>query len=102
MAQWSKALHCSVSCATRDPGSSPGSVATGRPMEQQTIVPASSGLGECFAGRDVLVPSSSSNSCGGPGAMHDDTVARCTLFPPTHWCDWLPGSAGIVSRSIAA
>ena len=18
-------------------------------------------------------------------------VARCTVFPPTHWCGWLPG-----------
>jgi hypothetical protein len=23
--------------------------------------------------------------------MHADEVARCTVFPPTHWCGWLPG-----------
>uniref|UniRef100_A0A8C7GJN9 Engulfment and cell motility 1 n=1 Tax=Oncorhynchus kisutch TaxID=8019 RepID=A0A8C7GJN9_ONCKI len=26
----------------------------------------------------------------GPGAVHADQVARCTVFPPTHWCRWLP------------
>ncbi|KAK6291191.1 hypothetical protein J4Q44_G00384020, partial [Coregonus suidteri] len=33
VAQWSKALHHNASCATRDPGSSPGSVAAGRNRE---------------------------------------------------------------------
>ena len=47
--------------------------------------------GEDLAGRDVLVPSRTSDSCGGPGKVHTDTVARCTVFSPTHWCGWLPG-----------
>jgi hypothetical protein len=81
--QWSKALHRSASCATSDPGLSPGSVtATGRPMGQRTIGPASPGLGEGVPGREVLVPSHT----GGPG-----TVRAGTVFPPTHWCGWLPG-----------
>ncbi|KAK6292578.1 hypothetical protein J4Q44_G00371620 [Coregonus suidteri] len=33
VAQWSKALHRSASCATRDPGSNPGSVVAGRDRE---------------------------------------------------------------------
>ena len=41
-------------------------------------------------------------SCGGRGAMHADTIARCMVFPPTHWCCWLPGSACNVSWSSAA
>jgi hypothetical protein len=60
---------------------------TGRPIGRRTIGPASSGLGEGLAGRDVLVPSRTSKSCGRPDAMHADTVARCTLFPLT----MLPG-----------
>ena len=38
VAQWSKALHRSASCATRDPGSSPGSAATGRPTIAQAML----------------------------------------------------------------
>jgi hypothetical protein len=53
-------------------------------MGRRTIGPALSGLGEGLAGRDVPVPLRTSNSCGGPGAMHADTLARCTVFPPTH------------------
>ncbi|XP_036792227.1 centrosomal protein POC5-like [Oncorhynchus mykiss] len=29
-------------------------------------------------------------------------VARCTVFPPTHWCGWLPGWMRAVLRSSAA
>jgi hypothetical protein len=89
MAQWSKALHRSGSCATRDPGSSPGFVAADCDRNTHggsTVGPASSRLGESLAGRDVFVPSRSSDSCGGPGAMHADTVARCMVYPPIHWC----------------
>ena len=49
-------LHRSASCATRDPGSNPGSVAAGRDREThgwRTIGPASSRVGEGMAGRDV-------------------------------------------------
>ncbi|KAK6325022.1 hypothetical protein J4Q44_G00043640 [Coregonus suidteri] len=55
-ALWSKALHRSANCATRDPGSKPGSVAAGRDRETHgrlTIGPASSRVGEGMAGRDV-------------------------------------------------
>ena len=56
MAQWSKALHRSANCVTRDPVSNPGSVAAGRDREthgRRTIGPASSRVGEGMAGRDV-------------------------------------------------
>jgi hypothetical protein len=39
-------------------------------MGRYIIGPASSGLGEGLAGRDVLVPLRTSDSCGGPGAVH--------------------------------
>ena len=42
--------------------------ANGRPMGRRKIGPASSVLGEGLASRDVLVPSRSSDSKGGPGA----------------------------------
>uniref|UniRef100_A0A8C8JMJ9 GTP binding protein overexpressed in skeletal muscle n=1 Tax=Oncorhynchus tshawytscha TaxID=74940 RepID=A0A8C8JMJ9_ONCTS len=29
-------------------------------------------------------------------------VARCTMFPPTHWCGWRPGWMRAVLRSSAA
>ena len=34
---------------------------------------------EGLAGRDILVSSRTSDSCGGPGAVHADQVARCFL-----------------------
>ena len=46
-------------------------------MGRRTIGPASFGLGEGLVGRDVLVPSHTSDSCGGPGSVHADTVTRC-------------------------
>jgi hypothetical protein len=49
-----------------------------------TIGPASPGLGEGLAGRDVLVPSRTSDSCGGLGTVYVDTVTRCTVFPLKH------------------
>uniref|UniRef100_A0A674E0G6 Eukaryotic translation initiation factor 4Ba n=1 Tax=Salmo trutta TaxID=8032 RepID=A0A674E0G6_SALTR len=72
----------------------PSSDTAPQPMGRRSIGPASSGLGERLAARDVLVPSRTSDFCGGPGAVHADTVARCTVFPPTHWCSWLPRLSG--------
>ena len=37
----------------------------------------------------------SHRALGTPSAVHADTVARCTAFPLTHWCGWLPCKAGI-------
>ena len=93
MAQRSKALHHSASCVTTDPGLIPGCVAAGRDHGVTHNCPASSRSGEGLAGRDVLVPSLSSDSCGGPGVY---TVARCTVFPPTQWCGWLSVLGGVV------
>ena len=60
-------------------------------MGRRTIGAASSGLGEGLAGKDVLVPSLTSDSCGGLGAVHTDMVARSMAFPPIHWCGCLSG-----------
>ena len=94
MAQWSKALQCQTLAVPLEIlGSSPGSVVAGRDRETHGMAhnPASSELGEGLAGREVLVPPCTSDSCGSPGAVHANMVARCTVFPPTHWCGWLPG-----------
>ena len=64
---------------------------TERPMGQRTIGPTLARLGESLARRDVLVPSHTSDSCGGLDAMHADTIARYMVFPPTHLCVWPPG-----------
>ena len=54
---------------------------SGRPMGRRTIGPASSGLGEGLAGRDVHVPLRSSDSCGGPGVctLTRSPGVRCFL-----------------------
>ena len=85
VAQWSKALHCIASCAARDSGFD-SRACCNRLRPGDTFGLASSGLGEGLAGRDVLFSSRTSDSCGGPGAVHADTVARCTVFSQT-----LPG-----------
>ena len=69
-------------------------------MGRCTFGPGLSGLGEGLAGRDVLVPSRTSDSCDGPGAMHAGMVARCTVFPPTHWCGWLPGKQALCQEAV--
>ena len=89
--EWRSALRHWIAVLAVPLGLSPGCHSTGRPIGQCTIGPASSRFGEGLAGRVVLVPSRTSDSCGGPGAVHADMVARCTVFPPTHWCGWLPG-----------
>ena len=81
-------------------GSRPGSVVTGRDREVRgathnwpSVVrhnwPSVVRVREGLVGRDVLVSSRTSDSCGGPGRALTK-VARCTVFPPTHWCGWLP------------
>ena len=75
-------------------GSRPDSAAPGRDWEVHGAAhncPSVVKVREGLAGRDVLVSSRSSDSCGGPGAVHADQVARCTVFPSAHWCGWLPG-----------
>ena len=57
VAQWLRALYCSASCATRDPGFAPR-LCRNRPRP------------EGLAGRDILVLSRTSDSCGRPGSMH--------------------------------
>ena len=85
--------------------SSPGSVASGRDREVHGAThnwPSVVRVREGLAGRDILVSSCTSDSCGGPGAVHANQFARCTVFPPTHWCGWLPGWMRVVLRSSAA
>ena len=55
--------------------------AIGRPMRGRTIGPASSGLREVLAGRDVLVPSSSSNSLCLAGRMLADFGRQLYCVP---------------------
>jgi hypothetical protein len=50
-------------------------------MRQRTIGPASSGLGQGWAGRDIFIQSCSSYYSGGPGAcmLTRSPVGRCFL-----------------------
>ena len=76
-------------------GASPGSGAAGRDREVRGEThnwPSVVRVREGLAGRDVLVSLRTSDFCGGPGAV----------FPPTHWCGWLPGWMRAVLRSSAA
>ena len=105
-AQWSRALHHSASCATRDSGFAPRLSRSlprpGGPSGDAQLAEHRPGYGGFVAGRDILVSSRTRDYCGGPGAVHADRVARCAVFPPTHWCGWLPGWMRTVLRSSAA
>ena len=60
-----RALYCSASRAIRDSGFAPGrSVVRGATHNWPSVIRVREGL----AGRDVLVSSRTSDSCGGPGA----------------------------------
>jgi hypothetical protein len=90
--EWCSGLrHCIAvaSCAARDPGSSPDSVTAGRDREthgagynRPTVVLVRGGFGRQGCSCSIALY----DSCGGPGAMHADTFAKCT-----QWCGWLPG-----------
>ena len=53
----------------------------GKPMRRCSIDPASFGLGEGLAGRDILVASHSSDTCGGPGTC---TLTRRQVYGVWH------------------
>ena len=62
----------------------PGAVAAGRDRKVRGAPhnwPSVGRAREGLAGRDILVSSRTSDSCGGPGAVHADQVARvqCVL-----------------------
>ena len=73
VAQWLRALYCSASCATRDPGFAPR-LCLNRPRPGGHGAthnwPSFVRVREGLAGRDILVSSCTSDSCGGPGAVH--------------------------------
>ena len=84
-------------------GSSPGSVAAGHDRAAHGAAPnwpSVVWVRKGLVGRDILVSSRTSDSCG--RLVHADQVTRCTVFRPTHWCGWLPGWMCIVSRSSVA
>jgi hypothetical protein len=97
VAQWLRAPYCSASCAIRVPGFAPR-LCHNRPRPGGLWGDASSsGLWEELVGRDVLVSSRTSDS-----RLPLTKVARCTVYPPTHWCGWLPGWMRAVLRSSTA
>ena len=66
LVQWLRALYCCASCATR------GFVVTGRDREVRGAThnwPSVVRVREGLAGREILVSSRSSDSCGGPGTV---------------------------------
>ena len=104
VAQWARALYCSASCATRDSGFAPrlchNPAATGRSVGRRKIGIASLGsvwtVGISLSHRAPVTPVAGRAQCT------LTKVARCTVFPPTHWCGWLPGWMHAVLRSSAA
>jgi hypothetical protein len=87
------------------PGSISGSVAASREREVHGVThnwPSVVRVRDGLAGRDILVSSRTSDSRGGPGAVRTNQVARCTVFPLTHWCSWLPDWMHAVLRSSVA
>ena len=83
-------------------GSRPGSVAAGRDQEVRgathnwpsvvRVWPVGISLSHCALATPVA----------GQAQCTLTKVARCTVFPPTHWCGWLPGWIRTVLRSSAA
>ena len=73
--------------------------ATGRSVGRRIIGLAASGLGKVWlVGRSLAHRAPAT-----PVAARALTkVARCTVFPPTHWCGWLPDWMRTVLRSSAA
>jgi hypothetical protein len=64
-------------------GLSPGSVTAGRDREVHGAThnwPSVFRVREGLAGGDILVSSCTSDSCGGPGTVHADQVARTRLL----------------------
>ena len=77
VAQWSTALH-------RSAGSRPGSVAVGRDREVRGAThnwPSVVRVREGLAGRDILVLSRTSDSCGGPGAVRTNQGSQVDSRP---------------------
>ena len=110
-AGWRSSLRHCIAVLAAPPetlGSSPGSVAAGRDREVHGAThnwPSVVRVREGLPGRDILVSSRTSDSCGGPGAVHADQLARCTVFPHTLVrlaSGWLPGWMRAVLRSSAA
>ena len=75
-------LQC---CAIRDSGFAPRRCRNGATHNWPSVVQVREGL----AGRDIFV--SSATPVAGRAQCALTKVARCTVFPPTHWCGWLPG-----------
>ena len=90
--EWRSGLrHCIAVLEALEPGSlisraGQHPATTRRPIRWCTICPA--WLGEGFAGRDVLVPSRSSDSCGGLGAC---TLAWVPVVQCFLWHIGVPG-----------
>jgi hypothetical protein len=63
---------------------------------------ASSGLGRAWPVGISLSHCAPATPVAGRSQCTLTKVARCTVFPPTHWCDWLLGWTRAVLRSSAA
>ena len=76
--------------------------ATGRSLGRRTIGLASSGLGRAWPVGISLSHRAPATPVAGRAQCTLTKVARCTVFPPTRWCGWLPGWMRTVLRSSAA
>ena len=81
--------------------SQPG--ATGRSVGRHPIGIASSGLGRAWPVGISLTHRTPATPVAGRAQCTLTKVARWTVFPPTHWCGWLPGvkkQCGLVGLCI--
>ena len=73
--------------------------ATGRSVGRRTIGLASSGLRRAWPVGISLSHRAPATPVAGRTQCTLTKVARCTVYPPTHWCGWLPGWMRAVLRS---
>ena len=91
VAQWLRVLYCSASCATRDSGFAPRLCRNRpRPGGPWGVVR----LGRVWPVGKALSHRAPATPVAGRALCVLTKVARCTVFPPTHRCGWLPGQAG--------
>jgi hypothetical protein len=89
VAQYSSALHRSTSCATRDPGFAPrlcrSRLRLGGPWGEAQLALASTGLGRAWLVWISFSHRAQENPVVGQVQCTLTKVARCMVFPPTHW-----------------
>ena len=106
VAQWLRVLYCSASCAIRDSGFAPrlcrNRPRPGGPWGDAQLAYSVVQVREGLVGRDVLVSSRTSDSCGGPGAVLANQGCQVHGVASDTLVRLASGLDGAVLRSSAA